>query len=232
MTTPIPHSTISINLGSGPKQALISSDGSLMFGAEFLGGTLRTLQIQADGRLIQADAQLLPTAEFAGTGATAQPLGLAVHPTHKLLYVGFVLINKLGVYRYNDKGKLDFLRTVPVSGQLPCWVLINRADTRLYTSNTLDPSISVYDISGDPSTPLEIQTVKLRSTGNSVQFALDSTEKFLHVVTQGQSLTSPPSANALNILAVASDGKLTEVPSSPNILPVASKVRPQGVKAL
>ncbi len=230
--TPIPNSTISIDPGSSPSQALISPDGSLMFGAEFLGGTLRTLQIQADGRLIQADAQPLPPSEFVGTGAAAQPLGLAVHPTQNLLYVGFVLVNKLGVYRYNDEGKLDFLRTVPVSGQLPCWVLINRAATRLYTSNTLDPSISVYDISGDPSTPLEIQTVKLRSTGNSVQFALDSTEKFLHVVTQGQSLTSPPSSNAMNILAVASDGTLTEVPSSPNILPVASKVRPQGVRAL
>jgi Lactonase, 7-bladed beta-propeller len=203
-----------------------------MFGAEFLGGTLRTLQIQADGRLIQADAQPLPPSEFAGTGAAAQPLGLAVHPTESLLYVGFVLVNKLGVYRYNNEGNLHFLRTVPVSGQLPCWVLLNRAATRLYTSNTLDPSISVYDISSDPSTPLEIQTVTLRSTGNSVQFALDSTEKFLHVVTQGQSLTTPPSANAMNILAVASDGTLTEVSSSPTILPVASMVRPQGVKAL
>jgi 6-phosphogluconolactonase (cycloisomerase 2 family) len=230
--TPIPHSTISIDLGSDPTQALISPDGSLMFGAEFLGGMLRTLQIQADGGLIQTDAQPLPPAEFADTGAAAQPLGLAVHPTQNLLYVGFVLVNKLGVYRYDDKGKLNFLRTVPVSGQLPCWVLLNRAATRLYTSNTLDPSISVFDISGDPSTPREIQTVKLRSTGNSVQFALDSTETFLHVVTQGQSLTSPPSSNAMNVLAVASDGTLAEVASSPNILPVAKMVRPQGVKAL
>jgi hypothetical protein len=45
-------------------------------------------------------------------------------------------------------------------------------------------------------------------------------------------LTSPGSSNAMNILAVASDGMLTVVPSSPNILPVASMVRPQGVKAL
>ena len=230
--TPIPSSTITIDPGSSPSQALISPDGTLMFGAEFLGGTLRTLKIQADGRLVQTDAQPLPPSEFVGTGAAAQPLGLAVHPTEKLLYVGFVLINKLAVYRYNSEGKLHFLRTVQVPGQLPCWILINQAGTRLYTSNTLDPSISVYDIGGDPTTPLEIQTVKLRSTGYSVQFALDSTESFLHVVTQGQLLTSPPSSNAINILAVASDGTLTEVTSSPNILPVASMVRPQGVKAL
>ena len=230
--TAISDSTISIDSPSSATQALISPDGSLMFGAEFLAGTLRTLRIHADGRLVQADAQPLPAFEFAGTGAGAQPLGLAVHPTEKLLYVGFVLINRLGVYRYNHNGKLDFLRTVPVSGQLPCWIIINRAATRLYTSNSGDSSISVYDISGDPSTPLQIQTVKLKSTGSGVQFALDSTEKFLHIVTQGQTLTSPPSSNAVNTLAVGADGKLTEVSSSPNILAVASKVRPLGIKAL
>jgi 6-phosphogluconolactonase (cycloisomerase 2 family) len=230
--TPIPNSTISIAAGTTPSQALISPDGSLMFGAEFFGGTLRTLKIEADGILIQADAQPLPPSEFVGTTDKDKPLGMAVHPTENLLYVGFVFVNKLGVYRYDDQGKLSFLRTVPVPGQLPCWVLINQAATRLYTSNTLDPSISVYEISGDPSTPVEIQTVKLRSTGFSVQFAFDSTEKFLHVVTQGQMLTSPPSSNAVNILAVAADGTLTEVPSSPNVLPVSNMVRPQGVRAL
>jgi 6-phosphogluconolactonase (cycloisomerase 2 family) len=229
--TPIPSSTISINAGANPTQALISPDGSLMFGAEFLGGMLRSLKIQADGSLVQAVAQRLPASEFNGPDE-AKPLGLAVHPTQKLLYVCFVLKNRLGVYSYGANGKLNFLRSVPVPGQLPCWVLINRAATRLYTSNTRDPSISVFDISGDPGTPLEIQTIELKSTGSCYQFALDSTETFLHVVTQGETLTSPPSSNAVNTLAVGSDGKLTEATSSPNVLPVATKVRPQGVKAL
>ena len=67
--TPVRNSTISVDLGSSPSQALISPGGGLMFGAEFLGGLLRTLQIRANGRLIEADAQPLPPAEFAGTGA-------------------------------------------------------------------------------------------------------------------------------------------------------------------
>jgi hypothetical protein len=45
-------------------------------------------------------------------------------------------------------------------------------------------------------------------------------------------LTSPPSANALNVLSVAPDGTLLEVPTSPTILPVPVGVRPQGVRAL
>ncbi len=230
--TPVRNSTISLDAGSSPSQALISPDGGLMFGAEFLGGLLRTLQIRANGRLIQADAQPLPPAEFAETGAAPDPLGLAVHPTQNLLYVDFVTISRIAVYRYNEKGKLDFLRTVPDSGAAPCWALVNKAGTRLYASNTGDSSVSVYDISFDPTEPIEIQHVKLRTTGNCFQFALDSTEKFLHVVTQGGSLTSPPTANGLNVLSVAPDGTLTEVPSSPTILPVPNMVRPQGVRAL
>jgi 6-phosphogluconolactonase (cycloisomerase 2 family) len=229
--TPIPGSTISIDPGAAPTQALISPDGRLMFGAEFFGGKLRSLQIQPHGSLVEADVQPLPASEFNGPDE-AKPLGLAVHPTQKLLYVCFVLKNRLGVYSYGANGKLNFLRSVPVPGELPCWVLINRAATRLYTSNTRDPSISVFDISGDPGTPLEIQTIELKSTGSCYQLALDSTETFLHVVTQGETLTSPPSSNAMNTLAVGSDGKLTEATSSPYVLPVATKVRPQGVKAL
>jgi 6-phosphogluconolactonase (cycloisomerase 2 family) len=231
--TPVKNSTISLDLGSSPSQALISPDGNLMFGAEFLGGLLRTLKINGNGRLIQADAQPLPPAEFAPGSNVPGPLGLAVHPTQNLLYVDFVTISRIGVYRYNERGKLDFLRTVPDTGAAPCWALVNKSGTRLYASNTGDSSISVYDISIDPTEPIEIQNVKLRTTGNSFQFALDPKEKFLHVVTQGGSLTSPASANGLNVLSVAPDGTLAEVASSPTILPVMpGVVRPQGVRAL
>jgi hypothetical protein len=169
---------------------------------------------------------------FAGTGDPPLPLGLAVHPTENLLYVDFVTIHQIGIYHYSHKGKLTFLRTVPDSGIAPCWALVNKAGSRLYASNTGDSSVSVYDISRDPSNPVEIQHVKLRTTGSCFQFKLDSSEKFLHVVTQGTMLTSPPTANGLNVLRVAPDGTLTEAPSSPTILPVGPMVRPQGVAAL
>jgi 6-phosphogluconolactonase (cycloisomerase 2 family) len=231
--TPVKNSTISLDVGSSPSQALISPDGNLMFGAEFLGGLLRTLRIKESGRLFPADAQPLPPAEFAPGSNVPGPLGLAVHPTLNLLYVDFVTISRIGIYRYDSKGKLHFLRTVPDTGVAPCWALVNTAGTRLYASNTGDASVSVYDISFDPTEPIEIQHVNLRTTGNSFQFALDSAEKFLHVVTQGGSSTSPASANGLSVLSVAPDGTLTEVPSSPTILPVTpGVVRPQGVKAL
>jgi 6-phosphogluconolactonase (cycloisomerase 2 family) len=230
--TPVPNSTFTDDLGSDPSQALIAPDDRLLFGADFLGGLLRSFQIRNNGRLVPSDAQPLPPSIFGDTGDPPLPLGLAVHPTENILYVDFVTINLVGVYRYDHRGRLNFVRAVPISGQGPCWALVNRAGTRLYTSNTADASVSVLDITKNPTTPVEIQHVKLKTTGNCFQFKLDSKEKFLHVVTQRTSLSSPASANALHVLSVAADGTLTEVPSSPTILPVGPMVRPQGVAAL
>jgi 6-phosphogluconolactonase (cycloisomerase 2 family) len=230
--TPIRNSTFPVDAGSAPSQALISPDNDVMFGAEFLGGLLRTFQISENGQLTLGDVQPLPPSEFAGTGASPLPLGLAVHPRRNVLYVDFVTISRIGVYGYDDKGNLRFLRSVPDSGKAPCWALVNSAGTRLYASNTGDSSISVFDISGDATQPVEIQHLPLRTTGSCFQFKLDSTERFLHVVTQQSAAGQPASANALNVLRVSPDGTLAEVPSSPTILPVPPMVRPQGVAAL
>jgi len=228
---PIPRSTVFVDAGASPSQALTVPESQLLFGADFMGGLLRSFKIQNNGRLDPREAQVLPPAVFAGTGAPPFPLGLQAHPKVPLLYVGFVTINRMGVYRYSHDGGLRFLRSVPNSGQAICWILANADGSRLYTTNTADNSVSVYDSSSDPTTPVEIQKVTLQGMGNSFQLALDSTGKFLHVVTQRASAVLPPSANALHVLSVGSDGRLTEVPSSPTVLPVANLVRPQGVAA-
>jgi 6-phosphogluconolactonase (cycloisomerase 2 family) len=229
---PVRDSAVFVDAGSSPSQALISPDSRVVFGAEFLGGLLRTLRIGPGGRLIPAAAQPLPASEFADTGAPPNPLGLAVHPNRRLLYVEFVTISRIGVYRYTSAGDLNFVRTVPDSGKAPCWALVNQAGTRLYASNTGDSSISVYDLEQDPTQPIEIQHLALRTTGSCFQFALDPSDKFLHVVTQQASPRQDVTANGLNVLAVNPDGTLTEVPSSPTHLPVPNLVRPQGVAAL
>lgn len=229
---PIPHSTFFVAAGSSPSQALVSPDGGVLFGADFLGGLLRTFRIADNGRLFPGEALPLPPELFAGAGAPPNPLGLAVHPRRRLLYVDFVTINRIGVYHYNEEGRLRFLRSVPDSGTAPCWALVNRAGTRLYASNTADPSVTVYDIAHDPTAPVEIQKVLLRSTGSCFQFALDSSEQFLQVVTQQAAAGQNVTANGLNTLKVEPDGTLVEVPTSPTLLPVPNLVRPQGVAAL
>ena len=220
------------DLGSYPSQALISPDGSLLFGADFLGGLLRSFQITENGRLIPA----MPSRSRRrySPAPARRPYRSGWRSTRRRSCSTSISS------RSARSGSIATTRRVSSTScdragsraRGHAGPLVNEAGTRLYASNTGDSSVSVYDISRDPTAPVEIQHVKLKTTGNCFQFALDSTEKFLHVVTQGGSLTSPPSANGLNVLSVAPDGTLTEVPSSPTILPVPPMVRPQGVAAL
>ncbi len=229
---PIPGAVFTVDLGSNPSQALVPPNHpSLVFGCDFLGGLLRSFQLHENGSLQQVDVQALPADEFALSGAPPLPLGLWSHPKHPILYVGFVTINRMGVYRYNAFGQFEFLRTVPDTGNGICWIRSNKEGTRLYTSNTADPSISVYDISVDPTEPVQIQKVVLNGMSNVYQITLDPDEEFFYAVTQRNSAMLPASANALHVLKIGADGKLTEVPSSPTLLPVPASSRPQGVLA-
>lgn len=232
--SPIPRAAFSLDLGSSPTQALPAPDGDIVFGCDFLGGTLRTFRLGSGGRLVPRVAQGLPMDLFTPSGSPALPLGLAVHPSKPLLYVGLVTINHIAVYQYTDSGRINFLQAVPDAGHGVCWLTINKTATRLYASNTGDPSVGVFDISKDPRTPTQIQNVTLNNAGGGGGFeiGLDSTNQWLHVVTQQSSPSATVMANALHTFRVAADGTLTEVPSSPIVLPVPNLVRPQGVAAL
>lgn len=229
----IPHSTVSVPHGSSPTQALVSPDEEIVFGADFMGGVLQSFILLPNGRLFQNPPQPLPASEFAGSPAPHFPLGLQVHPRRRVLYAGFVTINRLGVYTYNSSGVLSFVRTVPNSGGAICWLVANRGGTRLYTSNTGDNSVSVYDLS-NPTFPVEIQHVVLNGNGNPLQLALDSSGSFLHVVSQRATPATPlGEGNVLHVLRVDPvTGLLVEAPSSPTILPVPAGTRSQGVAAL
>ncbi|MGH7998028.1 MAG: lactonase family protein [Brasilonema sp.] len=231
---PIPGSTVSVPNGSGPTQALISKDKRMLFGAEFTGGLLRSFRIFPGGRLEDNpnSPQPLPASEFSPDGPPALPLGLQVHPRQSILYVGFVTINKVGVYNYNSvTGELIFVKAVPNSGQAPCWLITNREGTHLYTANTGDNSISVYDIV-DATTPKEIQKVVLKGNGSATQLTLNSNESFLQVVTRRNS-PDQPEGNGVNVLKVnPEDGTLSEVDSSPLPIPSVDGSFPQGIVSL
>jgi len=230
---PVPWSTISLPLGSDPTQALVSTNKQLLFGADQFAGVLRSLRILPQGRLLEAPNSPLPlpASEFIGTGRPPIPLGLQVHPRLPILYVGFVTINRLGVYTYNPStGALNFVKTVANSGQAPCWIITNKAGTRLYTTNSVDNSVTVYNIA-DPTTPVQIQRVVLNGVGSAVQLALDETESFLHVVDRRNS-PNTVEGNGLHILKVNQDGTLNEVDSSPLPLPSIENSFSQGIAVL
>ncbi|WP_334738322.1 lactonase family protein [Nostoc sp.] len=231
---PIPKSTVSVPNGSNPTQALISQDKRILFGAEFIGGSLRSFKILPSGRLKESpnSPQSLPASEFPPSSPPALLLGLQVHPKLPILYVGFVTINKVGVYNYNSfTGELTFVKAVPTSGKAPCWLVTNREGTRLYTANTADNSVSVYDLR-DATTPKEIQKVVLKGNGSATQLTLNSNESFLQVVTRRNS-PDKLKGNGINIFKVnPTDGTLSEEDTSPLPIPSVNGSFPQGIVSL
>ena len=228
-----PLSTALAPMESSPSQADISSGKRLVFDAQFLGGHLQSFLVAHDGSLIPQDFQALPESEFVGSSAPRLPLGLWTHPHQPILYVGFVTINRLGVYTYDSTGHLQFVRSVPNSGQAICWIRSNADGTRLYTSNTGDNSISVYDTTV-PLRPVEIQRVQLQGMGNAFQITIDPRGNYLYVVTQRGDASIPlGEGNTLHVLKINQPtGKLSEQGSSLVNLPVPPGTRPQGVVAV
>ena len=220
ITSPLP-------VGSAPSQALTANDRPFVFDAEFLGGRLASYRLFPNGQLLANAPQPLPASESVGSTAPL-PLGLWANPDARQLYVGFVTVNKLGVYTWDEDGVPIFERTVANSGRAICWLRTNRAGTRLYTANTGSSTVSVYDTT-DPDQPKEIQAVHTAGPGALFQLALDPTERFLYVIGQRGSHAAP--GNALHVLVVDDEeGTLSEVPSSPLPITLQSPdARPQGV---
>lgn len=226
---PVPNSTVNTMAGASPSQAHVSPLGPYVFGTDFLAGLLRSFVLNPDGTLTANPPLMLPASEFVGLDQPPAPLDLWSHAQLRILYVGFVTASKVGVYEYDTQARLTFVRTVPNSGMAVCWFRVNRAGTRLYTSNTNDKSLSVYDLS-NPLLPVEVQKVTLRQPGQVFQFELDRDEQFLYAVSQRANTSVPlGDGSYLHVLRVQANGTLTEVPTSPTVLPVPPGTRPQGV---
>ena len=212
-------------VGSSPSQADVSSGARLIFDVQFLGGHLQSFLVAHDGSLIPEDFKAVDTS------AGPQPLGLWTHPARPILYAGLTSSDQLAVYTFDATGHLSFVRSVPNSGKAICWIRSNATGTRLYTSNTGDSSISVYD-STSPLHPVEIEHLKLKGIGNPLQLTLDPRGDFLYVLTQRASPSIPlGQGNTLHVLRInKATGRLSG--DSFVELPVPPGTRPQGIAAV
>jgi 6-phosphogluconolactonase (cycloisomerase 2 family) len=174
---PVPQSTVSVAYGSSPSQALIGSQGNVVFGADFLGGLLQSFSLDPNGALDQNLPQSLPASIFVGQTGGHQPLGMRTHPFFPILYVDITPISQVAVYTYDQQGRLSFVRTVQDTGAAPCWAVVNHAGNRLYVTNTGDNSVTVYDLS-NPLDPAEIQHfVMANTTGAVFSTVIDRSER-------------------------------------------------------
>ena len=223
----LPGSVVALAPDAQPSQALTANTGPFVFSAEFPGGGHLDAFVQApDGKLIQTDSTMLP---LAADGTQSLPLGLWAHPRAPYLYVGFVNTNELGVYAVSAAGKLQFVSKSPNSGINLCWVRASSDGRFLYTSNTGDNSMSVYDLH-DPASPVEIQHIAVGGTGGAEQFSLTPDGHFLYLLQEVNSSDSAGEGSRLFALQVDADtGMLKLLSDLTTELPVPAGNRPFGV---
>ncbi len=245
--SPIPGFTpVTTSVGPSPSQVLISPDQAHLFGADFLGvDPIRSFQITSDGGITQApgDPYAVP-----GSPSGSLALGLAVHPTQNILYVGFWQFGEIGVFSYDSTGALTYVAEAPLIGTFPGHLCMSSDGTRMYASNTGDASISTIDLT-KPLAPVETQHFLLKDsqgmpfiemgqeqliTSAPYQLTLSPDEKFLFVVSQR--VTTNPNdtlspGNILHILAVAADGTVSE-PGADVAIATPLTARAQGIATI
>ena len=230
-TTRSYQSTVYVAKGSSPTQVHAVPGTNLIFGTDFSAGLIQRFEYNFNGGIKQFPPLALPAREYTAATTSRLPLGVWHHPYLPLIYVGFVTDAKLGVYRYDFDGKVKFLRAAPNSGAAICWIRTNRSGTRLYTSNTISNSVSVYDIT-QAENPVQIQEFPLLDKGNVLQFSLSTDERSLYALSSRGDATIPEGqGNELHSLSVGDDGRLTEA-LAPIRYTLPNDTRPQGVAVI
>jgi len=188
--------------------------------------TVRALELDSNGKLKLLQEIAPPEGAFEGGTDTNKdgvpdPLmfGLQAHPKEPLVYVSMVTGARLGIFEYDNTGKLTYLGATPNTGQLICWVIINKAGTRAYTTNNGSDTVSVYDLT-DPRHPIEMQHIDLRGYGAPYQMALSSDEKYLYAIKHRTFDETPVGdGGTLNVIQIDATGKLSESKYSPYNVP-------------
>ena len=241
--TPVPDALFPTTPHSSPANFVMSPNGKVAFGTDFLAvmrktgqsGTLRSFTVGPSGKLTAVTGTPMAV---EGGGA----LGLWAHPKQNILYVGLPFVKKVAVYGYDDNsGQLNLVTAVP-AGAAACWLRTNRAGTRLYCLNSAESTITVYNTE-NAAAPYLVQTYAMKRPGpfwyapgsdkpntSSEPFVeeLSPDEKYLYVVNQHTNPDHTDNYNYLHTLVVGADGRLSQ-PSEPLLIKVGAHYRPQGL---
>jgi hypothetical protein len=244
--------TLDLPQGSSPSQALTTNTGAFVFDPEFAPpaqapgkpplpvGALASYSLSPTGALTPTPANN-PPAAFTSTASPgvliASPLGSWANPVARELYVGVTGQSALAAFTWDAEGNPSFQNLVPLTGKAVCWVRVNHAGTRVYTSNTGSHTIDTLDIVSDPALPIDLSNSAAiggpQGTA-TLMMEVDPTDAFVFVISQsnavGGSATTRPTTratipNELHVMQVSPDGNsLTEVGTGtpiPTINPAA-----------
>jgi DNA-binding beta-propeller fold protein YncE len=155
-----------------------------------------------------------------------------VHPhAHNVLYTNSTTSENLAVYTFDETGlKFAGASRNPGAG-LPCWFLMNRGGTRLYTLNSLSNTISIFDTSHPlhPEFITSVQTSIKFGFGTPSQFVFDPSQRLMWVSSPrnfdlmgalGGPPVPPDHGSVLHTFSVDADGMLQELATSPVRLPL------------
>ena len=68
---------------------------------------------------------------------------------------------QIGVYRYDRMtGRLTYVRSVPAGGIALCWLVITPDGRWMFTTNTVDGSVSAFDLA-NPAKPVQVAFTRL-----------------------------------------------------------------------
>lgn len=256
--THIARSTVVLDDGSSPSQVIAAVGGSGLFGNNFFvpdgsvtppapifpaaRSYLDPLAISSSGGLTLGTAVTLPSPTYDGAPYI---LGLATHPTQKVLYAGIVGFGTVGVWTYDNSGALTFSSAENSNGVAPagglCWIALDPNAKFMYTSSVGPDQIGVLSIGADPTVVTRLQDFDLggpkdtlvnqpepyKYTTAPFNLQVAPSGKFLYVLSNQTCVNAsidPQCVNGTTIhtLAIAADGTLSEATGSPLIISTAA----------
>jgi 6-phosphogluconolactonase (cycloisomerase 2 family) len=229
-----PISSINVPPDSSPLQAYVTPDRKVLISSEE-SGVFRAFRIGAGGTLTEGPNSPLRLAKAVFPNGhrvpNVWPAGLASNPRLKILYAQIANLDETIVYRWNDDGRLTFVRAIPnPNSSLPCWTHVNASGTRMYSGNAGSDSITVFDIAHDPTDPRPIQSVRLNAPGNPWNFQIDPSGRVIFLLDMRAVRQIPAGeGNQLHALRIGAGGLLTEERSSPLRIPVPVGTNPVGL---
>lgn len=238
--TPIPGSTITVAAAGSPSQITAALGGHQLFGNEFAfstgNGQIDTLTINSDGSLTDSSTAMLDSMTYN----PPLTLGLLKHPKQKILYSGIPLAGVVGVWTYNNNGVLTFSGQEQASMVSPesaiCWIAIDPKDRYLYTSSVGPDIVGVLSIDkSDPTKVTRIQdyAVPAPDAGSNASspfnIAVAPSGKFLYTLNDCVPGATCTYNGAVHVMAIASDGTVSQTSYTPITLTGVSSFHPIGL---
>jgi hypothetical protein len=240
-----PVSKYEIREGVSPGQVLVSRTGSFVYGSNTWGYNYTPPAVRMNLFTLGKDGVLKAGPDAPAFDAN-KPGALGMYQSEKqnVLYVAFPFAEQFSFYDINTStGELTHAGDA-VARPGCSRFCVNHANNSLFTANTIDNSVSMFDISNAHS-PRKTGELALKNSGPTysgllgtytssqcVSLAASTNDQRLYVISQhtNPDTSSVGNFNYLHTVQVSGSGLVEE--DEPVQLPVQNKFRPRGLVVL